>query len=132
MLKLAFIVVCGVAICTAFSTKVDPSLNKALKATGTANIFVSFNAGTQSVLDSFIQQNFETRADRLKALSAVLQEHALQTQRNVLDLLRHSGFESTSFSINNQVNCGIVVATVDTGALVEHQDLKDNFVGEYG
>jgi len=197
MLKLAFTLVCCIAVSTA-SSKIDPSLKSVLKGTGTANIFISFNAGTQHVLDTFVQQNFETRADRLTALSLVLQEHAASTQKNVFQLLeKNDQVSATSFWINNQVYVknadfslveqlasfpevaeiveeeffeidvpivsegedsndpndvewgvqkvdapgawatgsngeGIVVATVDTGVLVDHQDLKDNFVGDYG
>jgi len=196
MLKKAFLLVCCVAVSTAFS-KIDPSLKSVLKTTGTANIFISFNSGTQNVLDSFVQ-HFETRADRLTALSQVLREHAASTQNSVLQFLQNNEqYSVTSFWINNQIYVrnadlslveqlatfpeiaeiveeeyfeidvpiasavddgvglnavewgvqkvdapgawasgntgeGIVVATVDTGVLVDHQDLKDNFVGDYG
>lgn len=199
MLKLALALLVGyIAVCTA-SSKIDPSLKTVLKSAGTANVFVSFNDGTQSVLDSFSDQNFETRADRLTALTMVLKEHAASTQRNVLDLLQGRETEVTSFWINNEIYVrnadlslveqlaefpevaeiveeeffqldvpvpseedvgnalraaehewgvqkveapqawatgfngqGIIVATVDTGVLLEHQDLKENFVGEFG
>jgi subtilisin family serine protease len=197
MLKLAFTILCCIAVTRAFS-KIDPSLKSVLKTTGTASIFISFNGGTQHVLDTFVQQKFETRADKLTALSLVLQQHSASVQKNVLEFLQNNNeFSVTSFWINNQVYVknadlslveqlatfpevaeiveeeffeidvpvpsedeesngpnavewgvekveapgawaigndgkGIVVATVDTGVLVEHQDLKDNFVGDYG
>ena len=102
MLKIAFALVCCIVICSA-SSKIDPSLKSSLKSAGTANIFISFNAGTDSVLDNFIEQTFETRPERLNALSMLLKEHAASTQQNVLGLLQQTDLAVTSFWINNQV-----------------------------
>jgi len=200
MLKLAFLLALSLAIAASSPSKIDPALKTALKSSGTANVFISFNSGTQAVLDNFVQHNFKTRADRLTALSMALKEHAAETQNSVLEFLRYRDSNAaTSFWINNQIYVrdadmslieqlaefpevaeiveeeffeidvplasqygdeggndpsavewgvqkvdapgawaagfngeGIVVATVDTGVLVEHQDLKDNFVGDYG
>src|ERR1700679_972400 len=101
MLK-AFLALFFVAIVA--STSIDPALKATLKSKPTANVFISFNVGTASVLNSFTQTNFETRTDRLTALSAVLQEHAASTQQHVLQFLNAETFlDFKSFWINNQV-----------------------------
>jgi len=102
MLKLAFLSLFCFTI--AASATIDPSLKSTLKTKATANIFISFNVGTSSVLNNFAINSFETRADRLTALSLVLKEHASSTQQNVLDFLSSKpSVDVTSFWINNQV-----------------------------
>ena len=202
MLKLAFILGCCLTLCIASASSsqvVDPSLQSTLKTKGTANIFISFRVGTASILNSFTQRNFETRTDRVTALSLALQEHASLSQKNVLEYLgTKDSIGVTSFWINNQIFVknvdtslvddlakfpeiaeiveedvfeidlpvepqqssgpsplgewgvniiqaneawsmengntgeGVRIATIDTGVRYTHQDLANNFLGEYG
>jgi hypothetical protein len=198
MLKVAFLLTCALVSAFAVSTKIDSSLQKTLQTKATANIFISFNVGTASVLDSITNTNFENRLDRLESLSLALKEHAASTQKRVLDYLATvDSITVTSFWINNQIfvrgasmtvvedlsqfsevselveeeffeidmpvesqessgpaplaewgvdiieatkawelegntGNGVIVATIDTGVRVTHQDLKDNFLGAKG
>jgi hypothetical protein len=104
MLKLAFALSCVLAVALAAPSSIDPELKRTLLTKGTANIFVSFNVGTASVLNSITNTNFENRLDRLESLSLALKEHAASTQKNVLEYLATvDSVTVTSFWINNQI-----------------------------
>jgi subtilisin family serine protease len=91
----------GVAFAT--TDKIHPVLANSLNSKQTANIMVSFVGGNAQVVNAIETRSYQTRTQRLNSLTASLQAHAQQSQKNVLSLLKSKSVQHKSFWISNQI-----------------------------
>lgn len=84
--------------------KISPQLSKSLtKQEYTANVFVTFSQGTESVLATISAKSFPSRSARLDQVHDSLVSHAASTQDDTIQLLAQEGHPYKSIWITNQL-----------------------------
>jgi len=99
-LVLAF--VAGLAL-AAPSNKVEQGLAQTLKATGTANIFVTFHGGNKAALGRLEALKFANRANKVTHLVQDLKTLAKSSQKNAMNLLKAKTTSYRQFWASNEL-----------------------------
>ncbi|CAL8075396.1 unnamed protein product [Orchesella dallaii] len=105
------------------SDKFAPELKSAFRSNpaSTNNVFVHFEGGTATVLESIISTRFPNREERLNTMHTLLVANAETSQRNALSILSGSELYYHSFWINNQ----LYIRDVDLATILEISRLEE-------
>jgi len=98
---LALAALVGVALST--PSKIDQTLLSTLETKQAANVMVSFVGGNRKVVNAVEIRTFATRTERLTTLKASLEQHALESQKDVQAFLKNKSVDFKSFWINNKI-----------------------------
>lgn len=108
MSKLALLILfVGFAQHALVAPTIDHNIVNKLRQHQTTNVLVSMKESTKSVLNNLRLQTFATREDRLNTVANTLREFAVNSQKNVIELLNKEQpgkpFSVTVLWISNQI-----------------------------
>ncbi|CAL8075370.1 unnamed protein product [Orchesella dallaii] len=105
------------------SDKFTPELKSVFRSNpaSTNNVFVHFEGGTATILESIIATGFPNREERLNTMHTLLVANAETSQRNALSILSDSELYHHSFWINNQ----LYIRDVDLATILEISRLEE-------
>lgn len=101
-----FRIVCALAVAASCNAAfIQSELEKTLAATGSANIIVSMKGGIQRPLNAMKNRPFASRSIKINSLVQSLEQHAIESQVGVLQMLNRdfSSFKTISFWASNDL-----------------------------